>query len=72
MLCVQDHVPLGEPVGGVPMQLATADAQQRQISAFLDESVGEEKAVAFGQDQGIANEALAGIVRRADQLAEQS
>ena len=54
------------------MQIFSAGPKQRRIGPFLDKCVSEEEIVAFRQDESIADENIADVVRIADEMAQQS
>ena len=71
MLRMQRQVPVGEPLGRLQMQLAPAGSEQGGVGSLLDQGVREQIILALRQHQCIADEAVAGVVGRADEPPQQ-
>ena len=71
VLCVQRQILVREPLGSLKVQFPATRPKQRGVGSLLDQRMSEQEIIALRQDQGIADEAVTGVVRTADEMPQQ-
>src|ERR1700730_3407371 len=71
VLGVQRGVSVREPLRSLKVQFPATGSKQGGVSSLLDKRMSKQEIITFRKDQRVADEAVTGIVRLADEVPQQ-